>query len=306
MHESRISTIGTGARLALAAILLSLYGCTRSEEPLRPQPDSSATPAQRIVCGTPAITEIVFALGCADRVIGVSDFSTFPPEANAKQSIGGWISPNRERLLLLNPDLILTQGAHKRLAAFAEEYEIPFHSTELDSLQDTYCAIDTLATLLDVQTRGNALADQIQNDIASVRDTIGDAPRKRILLLLGRSPGDLAGLTAVGPGTFLNDLLITAGGTNIFADAIGLYPRVSKESILVRQPETIIELVSGHPSDKAIRALKADWLQLADIPAVQKNQVHCLTNDVLLIPGPRMHQSVRLLARAIHPEQFDD
>jgi len=248
----------------------------------------------------------VFALGCDDRVSGVSDFSTYPPEAESKQSIGGWISPNRERLLLLNPDLILTQGAHKTLAAFAEEYEIPFHSMKLDSLQDTYDAIDTLAALLGVQDRGNELRDQIQNDIASIRDTIGDAPRKRILLLLGRAPGDLAGLTAVGPGTFLNDLLITAGGTNIFEDAIGLYPRVSKESVLVRQPETIIELVSGHPSDKAIRALKADWLQLADIPAVQKNQIHCLTNDFLLIPGPRMHQSIRVLARAIHPEQFDE
>ena len=116
--------------------------------------------------------------------------------------------------------------------------------------------------------------------------------------------GDLTGLTTVGAHSFLHELLTIAGGASVFADAIGLYPQVAKESLVVRAPEVIIEACPGIPAEAQAEALRADWERIPGIPAVRDRRVYCLTNDFLLIPGPRVGDTARAFAEAIHPEVF--
>jgi iron complex transport system substrate-binding protein len=261
---------------------------------------------QRIVCGSPAVTEIVFALGCADRVIGVSDYSVYPPEVKQKESIGGWINLNRERLLVLKPDIIVTQGKHESLAAFATEYNIRFHSVKLNTLKDVYTAIDSIANTLQTSERGTKLKSQLREAIEFVRQNVAEAQTIRVLLLFEHTPGSLAGLSTVGPGTFLDEIIGMAGGTNIFADAKGAYPQVSKESLLIRKPEVILEISPGGLPKETVNRLRADWQALKGIPAVESGRIYYLTNDFLLIPGPRVGQAVLDISKAIHPEVFHE
>jgi iron complex transport system substrate-binding protein len=252
------------------------------------------------------VTEIVFALSCGHRVVGVSDYATYPPEAKEKSRIGGWINPNRERLLVLKPGIIVSQGKHETLAAFAAEYDIPFLTLDLDTLADINTAIASLATALNVEHRGVELTNRIRNALASVRKRVQNADPKRVLLLFGRMPGDLTGLSTVGPGTFIDEMIGIAGGVNIYGDAKGVYPQVSKESLLIRKPQVILEVNPGGLPEKNIERLRADWEQLADIPAVRDNRVVYLSEDYLLIPGPRVGLAAARLAEAIHPEFFHE
>ena len=299
---------GVRLLLALGFALASAAGCGPREraEPDRDGPADGKAAPPRIVCGTPAVAEIVFALGCGDRVVGVSDYTVYPPEAKAKRSIGGWINPNRERLLVVRPDLVISQGQHQRLATFAGEYGIRFHTVTLDTLADVYSAVDSIAGMLGVPQRGETLNAEIRRDLAAVRARAADTRSPRVFLLLGRTPGSLTGLSTVGAGTFLDDMIRVAGGTNVFADASGAYPQVSKESLLLRRPEVILEVHPGGLPDGTIALLRADWRELADLPAVRNDRIHYLTNDFLLIPGPRVGRVAETFADAIQSRDGAD
>ncbi len=286
------------ALLTLMAFLMVSGGCKQHAG----QPETETpgvhfdSPPQRVVCGSPAVTEIVYALGCGDRVVGVSDYCTYPPELETVTKIGGWINPSRERLLMLKPDLILSQGRHEALATFANEYGIAFRSVEPDSIEKIYDAVRSIADMLGAIPEGTALIASMRSELnALTRQT--QTPR-RVLLVFGRVPGSLAGLATVGPGTFLDELVSLAGGQNIYDDAKGAYPQVSKESLLVRRPEVILE-VNPDMSEDQTQQLRQDWNTLPDVPAVQDERIVYLDADYILIPGPRIVKTARLFAEAI-------
>jgi iron complex transport system substrate-binding protein len=288
--------VATGGLLALAS-----GGCGDSaREPAAARTAQSAP--QRIVCGSPAVAEIVFALDCGPQVVGVSDYTVYPPEAQKKAGIGGWHNPNRERILTLESDLVVTQGRHETLADFCDRHAIAFRSVQLDSLADIEAAIATLAAVLQVPERGAALQARMRRELESVRQAVATRPRRRVLLLFGRNPGDLSGLATTGPDTFLDEMITLAGGSNIFSDATGPYPQISKESLLIREPQAILELhPGGLPADAAAQ-LRRDWQRLNTLPAVAADHIVVLTDDFLLMPGPRAGLIARAFAAAIHPE----
>jgi iron complex transport system substrate-binding protein len=305
MTRQHALTRVSGLAVLSAALAFCSAGCG-DRSAVAPDNAGSAGPPQRIVCASPSATEIVFALGCVDRVVGVSDYTVYPPEAKAKERIGGWMNPNRERLLALKPDIIVTQGNHEKLAAFADEYGIRFLSVKVQALADICAAIDTVGRALGNPDRAKALTEGIRGAVQSVREKVAGRPPKRVLLLLARSPGSLSGMGTVGPGTFLEEMIRAAGGVSVFADAKGGYPQVSKESILVRSPEVILELHPGGLTEETTTQLRADWEEFKQLSAVRNGRVHFLTNDFLLIPGPRVALIAERLAQTMHPELADD
>jgi len=259
---------------------------------------------QRIICATPGIAEIVFSLGCGDRVVGVSQFSTYPPEVKDKPVIGGLIDPNRERILVLNPDLFLTQGVHPSMAAFCREHGIQFLSVEIEKLADIPEAVLFLGKTLKVEAKAEELAGSITEGLRVIRNKVQGREKRTVFLSLGHTPGDLTGLMTTGKGTFLHELITDAGGINIFSDVKGKYPQISKESLVKRQPDLIIEL-NGLPAGK-LEFLKKDWDKLSVLTAVKKGRIYFLAEDYLLIPGVRVARTAERFARIIHPEVFDD
>jgi iron complex transport system substrate-binding protein len=261
--------------------------------------------AKRIICAAPSVTEFVFALGMGERVVGVSDFSTFPPEAQTIDQIGGLINPNKEKITSLQPDLLIIQGQNQSLARFCKEHQVRFLSIEINTLEDIWTAIHTIGLTLRAEEKASALIRKIKDDLQDIKNKIQDRPLKKVFLTLGHTPGDLTGLMTTGPGTFLHELVNAAGGENIFSDASGLYPQISKESLVKRQPEVILEAIPGGIPEEKLTLLKKDWSQLPMLPAGKSGSIHFLTEDFLLIPGVRISRTVRLFAEIFHPEAFE-
>ena len=272
--------------LIVAALLaLALAGCGRN-----PVGTAPAAP-ERVVCASPAVAEIVFALDCGDRVVGVTEFADWPPAAAAKPSIGGALSPNRERILALEPDWILAQGQAVALETFARAQGLGFRTAPLDTLADLRAAIAAFAGILGVEERGRELLEKMDADFAALpaREPVP------VFIALGHAPGDFSGLMTAGPGTFLSEIAALAGGSNVFADVDVLWPKVSQESLVRRLPALVLDFQSA-PSDAARRAaLVADWEKRGFRP----EQVRILDEDYLLKPGPRAAQAAARIAAAI-------
>ncbi len=274
-------------RLIPWLLILWLAGCRGGEDPAVPFP---AEPS-RIICASPAVAEIVFALGAGDRVAAVADFTDWPPEAAEKPCIGGALSPSRERILALRPDLILSQGKSEALAALAREHRIAFAAFPLDTLSDVRAAIAGFAARLNTEERGRRLLRDLDAGLAAL-------PRREpvpVFIALGHSPGDLSGLMTTGAGTFLHDIVELAGGRNVFADVSLPWPRISRESLLRRAPALVLDLQAVALDDTRRAALAADWQRLGFAPG----QVRILEEDFLLRPGPRAPLAAARIADAI-------
>ena len=298
--------------LALLVVILGIAGVLLIFQGRRRSPSSSLSPDgkprdfHRIICAAPSITEMVFALGKGPEVVGVSDFSFYPPEAKDVARIGGLFNPSREKILALDPDLVVFQGKHRTLARFCEERDIPSLSLTIDRMSDITAALLTLGAALQTETEAARLAEGIRRELDDLIRMTRTRPARRVFLGLGHTPGDLTGLMTTSSGTFLHELLEAAGGSNIFADARGLYPRISKEALVQRKPEVIIEVLAEGMSPDNQKLLAEDWGRLASLPAVRRGQIHFLSDDYLLIPGIRVTQTALRLASVIHPELFEN
>lgn len=261
---------------------------------------------RRVAIATPSVCEIVFHLGAGDRVVGVSDFCTHPPEALEKEKIGGWLNPNRERILALKPDLVITQGKHEVMAKLCAEKGITFFSIEVSSLADIRASMLSIGSRLGVEERADEAARAWDEAIEEIRQRVANRPQPLVFLTISRTPGRLAGLMTPGPDTFLSDLISVAGGKNVFADAESKWPTISKEALVVRKPDMILEFSPADLDDEKRAALRADWKALPNLPAVKEGRVHILSGDHLLLPGPRAVDTVRTVAQVLHPEAFDE
>lgn len=296
--------------LVLAILLLIPgVGC-RSSDPTGetgPSPadtTSSHTPSVRIICAAPSITEIVFALGSGDQVVGVSDFSVYPPAALSKPRIGGLFNPNRERITALKPDLVITQGEHDSLHALERELGIQRLSVEIDSLSDLKEAIRILGDRLDRRSEARNLIFDLEKRLKHIREMTCDLPRPRVFLSLGHTPGDLTGLMTAGAGTFLDELIEIAGGVNIFGNIPHLYPQISKEALILEQPDIILEICPEGISTGSRELLRQDWDRFASLHRQASVSVHFISSDYLLIPGLRLPLAAGEFARIFHGELF--
>jgi iron complex transport system substrate-binding protein len=301
-----LALAGLALALGIVAVFFLFQGKESDNQTASRTSVASEQPIfQRIICAAPSITEMVFSLGKGSHVVGVSDFSFYPPKAAEVARIGGLINPNRERILSLQPDLIIFQGRHQLLSQFSREQGIRSVSLAIDRLSDITASIKKLGAELGASSQAARLAESIQAELDELaKQTQSRTPRK-VFLGLGHTPGDLTGLMTTGPDTFLHELIEIAGGINIFSDATGSYPRISKEALVRRRPHVIIEVLAEGISPDNRKLLRADWERMASLPAVKAGRIHFLDEDYMLIPGVRVAQTARRLAQAIHPEIFE-
>ena len=185
-----------------------------------------AFPQQRIVSTSPAITETLFALGVGDRVVGVSEYCHFPAEAAARSKIGSYLKPNIETILRLRPDLVIGE----RLPGNAIEQ---MRRTGLHVLEVTYGdvaanlhTIEEIARATNSLAAGRGLIARVHADLSRVELAAKGRPRRTVLFIVGRTPGRLDGMVAVGKGSYLNELIAKAGGRNLMADSVVAYPKI--------------------------------------------------------------------------------
>jgi len=283
--DLRGGLIGRGLGIVLLGLLLA--GCGRNET----QPPHTEEMDSRVICGSPAVAEIVFSLGCGDQVVGVSAYTVWPPDAAAKPVIGGALSPNRERILALEPTLILTQGKAESLGGFARSHEIDFLSFPLDTLDELRAAITGFASALGAEEQGAVLLAEMKSGFA----VLPSGESVSVFIAIGHAPGDLSALMTTGPGTFLDELVTRAGGSNVFSDVKIDWPKISQESLIRRAPKILLDFQSFPVEGSCRAALLNDWEHLG----FQAEQVCLLDEAIFLRPGPRAVQSVSLINEAL-------
>ncbi len=285
----------TGALLAGCAAALLLCACGEG----LPAPEER----EGIVTLAPNITETVFALGEGDRVIGRTSFCAYPPEALDIPAVGGHLNPDLERITALAPELILLQGRHQKMAEFARRHELPVAHVDMDSIETIHEGIHIIGEILDRETEAAELSAAIDADLEAIGNKVADRERPRVLIITTRTQHNLHQLYTAGGPSFLSEMVTIAGGENIYADASRAYMDASKETVVMREPEVIIEFHAGENlTDEEAARYKADWNELPSLPAVQNDRVHLVHEPHSLTPGPRVAEITRLLAGLIHPD----
>ena len=265
----------------------------------------AAEPPRRIVSLIPAVTEMIFAMGAGDRVVGVSAYDRYPPQVDRLPRVGGLIDPNVERIFSLKPDLVIVYDTQEDLKQRLDRAAIPFYRYEHRALQDIAATMRSVGARVGASERANQLATGMEAELDAIRRMVSGQPRFKTLLVFGRDPGSLRNIYASGGYGFLHDMLEVAGGDDVFADTKQQSVQASTEMILARRPEVIIELHYGDSLKSAdLQREAAVWDALPSIPAVRAHRVYLLVGDEFVVPGPRVVSATRTLARTLHPSVF--
>ncbi|NQT54504.1 ABC transporter substrate-binding protein [bacterium] len=267
------------------------------------QPTGDSVPAaRRVVSMAPSIVESLFAIGAGSRVVGVGTWCFHPPEAKALPRVGGEADPSFERLLVLQPDLVIAQGRAEKLHGFCVAHGIRILHVNMDSIPTLYAGLRMIGRAVGMPAEADRVAARIRTDLAAVARRVAGRPRPTVFLCMGHRAGSLRGLASTSGRTFLSNVLDVAGGENIFADLQQDYPPISKEALDQRAPQAILDLHPGEELSAAQRRqLLDDWQALPSLPAVAAGRVRILTDDHLLLPGPRVARSAARIAEALHP-----
>ena len=272
---------------------------------------------KRIVTLSPAITEDVFALGLGKYVVGVDSFSNYPPEVTKLKNegriadVGGYWQPNLEKIVELNPDLILADaGAHAKLREKFMELGLTVvyvKSASASSLEDILSDLGLIAQIFHVEKKAEEVSKELLAQMRDIEEKLAKAniTKVKVLVLLGPPSW---GYWSAGSGTFINYVINVAGGVNIAAKYHG-WVKLSLEDIVSENPDVIIVslMASSEEAKKVIDNIMSS--ELASTNAVKKEKVFVLigeANDVLMRPSPRIIEAVEIMTQILHSDVFGE
>ncbi len=254
---------------------------------------------QRIVCLTPSLTEIVFALGLGDRVTGVTTWSDYPPEALEKTKVGDYISPNLEQIAALAPDLILAnrEGNPPWVVEKLEQAGLSVFVTWPGDPVDLPASLELIGRVCGAPESGRAMALKMQGKFDEIAALLKDAPEVPTLLVIGNRP-----VVSVGGKSFHGKLLDMVRAKNLAEQVSVNWPRLTMEFVIEAQPEVVIvsTMERGQNLDKEI----SFWRDAPGLKGRPGFRVESISSDLLDRPGPRLMQGLEKLARLVHPDRF--
>lgn len=282
-------------------------GCGGSNETATEVQTNNEAYPSRVVSLIPSLTEIVYAIGAQDRLVGVTPYCKYPPEAQEKAVVGALVNLDYEKLLSLSPDLVLLQTGHAELAEDLKKLGVPTMVMRTDTTEEIYAAILELGEALGERERSQEVERVLRAEMDAIRQSarerwseLGLASGPRVLFVIGRNPATLQQIYVGGSGSFLNELLAAIGVENAMGETVGPWPVVSKETIIKLDPDVILDasIRQGDapvPGDEHMQA----WNQLAALRAVREGRVVAVTNERITVPGPGIAASARELADLI-------
>lgn len=301
-------TIGAALALCLALATLTFAGagCRQAHPATNPAPWHAP---QRIVSLAPSLTEVAFALGLGDRVVGVTRHCAYPPEAATKAKVGGFLDAGAESVLALEPDLVLVPPTSGDLADRLHGLGVNCVVINQFTVSDIFNSIDEIGRLCGVEPEAQTLAAEIRARLARVERAVGTRARPRVLVSVGRdyaAPG-LDNVYVAAGNSFYGELVALAGGENAYRGETFAYPTVSMEGLMALNPEVILEVVPD-PKKQGVTEgqVRSAWQTLPELAAVKSGRIHVLQGDFVGIPGPRLARIVEDMAALLHPEvRFD-
>ena len=308
------------AILSLASVILvsPLAGCTSDSGKTSPLGGETVFPMtvtddlsrvitieeapERIISLAPSNTEILFALGLAERVVAVSDFSDYPPETKEKPIIGVYPVPNMEQLIDLSPDLILAAEIQTEdVILQLEERGFVVFVLAPNTIEEVLESITMMGEITGVEEEASRLVTEMQARIKAVTDetdSLSQSQKPMVFYIAWHDP-----LMAPGSGTFQDELIGKAGGINIAQDITG-WATISLEVVIQANPEVMIASFSyATGEDLSFQFIKEES-RLSNTDARLNNWVYGIDESVISRPGPRIVEALELLAKMLHPELF--
>jgi iron complex transport system substrate-binding protein len=267
MKRSLVTTL-----IVVLALLISLAPLSaRAETP------------KRIVSLAPQITEMLYALGLGDNIVGVTIFCDYPPEARQKPKIGGMSNPSLEEIVALKPDLVImtTDGNPKEIEPKLHSLGLRTHVIRARRLEELPGAIERLGAALDVGERAEALAGEIRAKLDSY-GKIGRAVDRRLKVLFVVWPEPLI---VAGGGTVIDDGIRLLGHVNIASESAVNYPKYSLEEVLAQAPDVILVGGMGQRNMEKVSARLLE--RLHSTPAARSGSIY-FVGDGLMRYGPRV------------------
>lgn len=272
------------------------------------RPVTIARRPARVVSLAPSVTEILFAIGAGDRIVADTTYCQYPPEAATRPKVGGYLAPNVEKIAAFRPDLVVGDDLNGReLIDRLSGLAIPTVMVAPKTLEEVLATIELLGRAVGNGQEAFRLTTAMRRRRDTVLALTRDIPiarRPRTLFLFSLDQG----LFSAGPGSYIDDFITAAGGTNIAAEAATPWPGLSPEMVAHRNPEVIL-LLKGHGQAEiadagAALALLRDRASWRSVAAVRHSRVAVLDDDPVTLPGPRMVEGLEAFARALHPELF--
>jgi iron complex transport system substrate-binding protein len=270
---------------------------------------ASCFAAQGIVSTAPSFTEALFALGAGKRVVAVSQFCHYPPDVNRLPRVGSYLKPNIEAIARVEPELVLMHAELKPELDQLASLGIKTLSLRNATLEDTLNSIRIIGSSIGLAERGAQLERELRNKLAAIEKQSEGKPRRSLLFVVGRTPGRLEGMVAVGKGSYLNDVIRIAGGRNALADSPVAYPRISLEAVMRLDPDVIVDMgdmaVTTGVTERHIQSVVKLWQGQTGIRAVTNGNVHAVAADIFVVPGPRVVDAAEAFARMLQPGRKD-
>ncbi len=257
------------------------------------------TPPRRIVSLAPSLTEILFALGAGDALVGVTDFDNYPPEVREKRSVGGGIDPNLEVIVALRPDLVFLAADANRWGTLVqlERLNIPVYGVKPIGVEGVFDSIEKVGEAVGRRQQAEALIAKMRRRLNAVSEKVGELDKPKVLYAVWIDP-----LIVAGRETVIHDLIRLAGGTNAVRERG--FPRLDLEAVFNHPPDLI--LLAFDRGGLGYREILPHLPGWRDIPAVRQGAIRVIDANVMNRPGPRIVEAVEVLARVLHPEVFGE
>lgn len=264
---------------------------------------AAAQTSGRIVSTAPSFTETLFALGAGPRVVAVSQFCHFPPEVDRLPRVGSYLDPNVEAIAKLRPDLVVVHAEQKQILARMERVGLKTLAVRNTTLEDTLASIRLIGNAAGLAGRAQRLEQELRGKLRVIEEASAKRPRRTLLFVVGRTPGRLDGMIAVGKGSFLNEVIRIAGGRNVLDDSPVAYPRISLEGVMRLDPDVIVDMgdmaVTAGVTPEHMRAVLELWNSQPGIRAASQKRVHPVAADIFVVPGPRVVEAAEAFARML-------
>jgi iron complex transport system substrate-binding protein len=265
----------------------------------------------RVVSLAPNITEILFSLGLGEKVVGVSEFSNYPPEAKQIPRVGALLNPNFEAIVALKPDLVIMVDEMADEQGRFDSLRIKTLIVKHDSIDDILESIKLIGRRCGKTNEAEKIVSRINNKIEQIQNSIQNQVRPRVMISLGHdysqdTKAKPQNISIAGDDGFYSQMIEYAGGRNVYNGHIP-FPVVSWESVVSMNPQIIIDIgpVQTKPVDKEI--LVQQWKNFSQVDAVKDNAIYVFTEDYTAIPGPRFILTLEKIARIINPQlKFQD
>ncbi|ADR35853.1 periplasmic binding protein [Oceanithermus profundus DSM 14977] len=250
---------------------------------------------QRIVVMLPSATETLCAVGACDRIVATDDYSNWPPEVADKPKAGGLYNPNVELIASFEPDLVVT-SKYGKLTEALEQLGLTVYAVNTQTFEDIFRTARTLGELVNREAEAEALVARINREVYALESQAAKAAdRPTVYYEIDATP------YTVGPGSFIGVLIAKARGVNVIPAELGLFPKISPELVVEKNPEVIVLGDAPYGVTAAKIAERPGW---AAVQAVKDGRVCELTKeqtDVVHRPGPRVAEGLRVLIDCFHP-----